>query len=93
MRYWCCRFQYSGEKDLPANATRMFTGAAFFASADSRLLIKALKRREALLLLQMLPEYLEHIAATPHTLLPRFYVLPAPVSHPGPVEHPGVTAL
>ena len=48
------------------------SGASFFVSSDQRLIIKSCKPTEARALLEMMPSYLEHIAATPHTLLPRF---------------------
>lgn len=51
------------------------SGARFWVSADSKLLVKSATSSEARTLLSLLPAYLAHLATTPRTLLPRYCAL------------------
>ena len=50
-------------------------GIGFWVSSDSRLIIRRVTKGEAQALLAIASDYLQHVAAVPHTLLPRFFGL------------------
>lgn len=51
------------------------SGSFFYYSRDYRFIIKTIHHAEHKFLRRILPQYYEHVAANPHTLLSRFYGL------------------
>jgi 1-phosphatidylinositol-4-phosphate 5-kinase len=51
------------------------SGSLFFFSHDMKFIVKTLPKREAKLLLEILPNYFQHVRLNPGTYLPRFYGL------------------
>ncbi|EKX36253.1 hypothetical protein GUITHDRAFT_90050 [Guillardia theta CCMP2712] len=70
-----CNTQADGSNALRIMGTPGKSGSLFFFSNDMKFIVKTLPKREAKLLLEILPNYFQHVRQNPGTYLPRFYGL------------------
>mmetsp|Transcript_28651 Transcript_28651/g.72120 ORF Transcript_28651/g.72120 Transcript_28651/m.72120 type:complete len:743 (-) Transcript_28651:249-2477(-) len=70
-----CNTRDDGTNALRIMGTPGKSGSLFFFSHDMRFIVKTLPKREATLLLEILPAYYQHVRQNPGTYLPRFYGL------------------
>uniref|UniRef100_A0A6U5GIH1 PIPK domain-containing protein n=1 Tax=Corethron hystrix TaxID=216773 RepID=A0A6U5GIH1_9STRA len=70
-----CSTLADGTNALRIMGTPGKSGSLFFFSHDMRFVVKTLPRREAKVLVSILPEYTRFIQSSPASLLPRFYGL------------------